>query len=437
MKRNKLIIISLIIFISLFFSFSVNALSTNVLIVEINDTINQSTVELLTESINEAEYRKSQALILLLNTPGGGLQQTFDIAAIIKNSKIPIVGYVYPSGSTAWSAGTFILMSTHIAAMANNTVIGSCQPVEISFEGTRTINDSKTINALVKWIQERADMYGRNITIAKEFIIDNRNVNASIAKKHGAIEYISESIDDLLKKIDKNIVETSSGNISISTKSAEKIYFSPSYKIIFLKLLSNPILTSLLLILGIFSLIFGISSPGFGAEVFGIIAILLSLFGSGFIISEFSIIFIILGFLLLIIEIFVTPGFGVVGIGGIICLFVGSIFLIPTFSTREWMITMDWINNLIIILIVSAILISLFFGFLLYKIIEIRNKKKVVGVFEGEIATSTEKITPNKPGYIKFKGEYWKAKSNLYIEPDTKVVIIKKDDFYLIVKPVK
>ena len=437
MKRNKLVIISLIFFISIFFPFNLTALNTNVLIVEINDTINQATVELLIESINEAEYRNSQAVILLLNTPGGGLQQTFEIAAIIKNSKIPIVGYVYPSGSTAWSAGTFILMSAHIAAMANNTVIGSCQPVEISFEGTKPINDSKTINALVKWIQERADMYGRNKTIAKEFIIDNRNVNASIAKKYSAIEYISDSIDVLLNNIDKNIVETSYGNISISTKSAEKIYFSPSYKIIFLKFLSNPILTSLLLILGIFSLIFGISSPGFGAEIFGIIAILLSLFGSGFIISEFSIIFIILGFLLLIIEIFATPGFGVLGIGGIICLFVGAIFLIPTFSTREWMITMDWINNLIIILIVSAILISLFFGFLLYKIIEIRNKKKAVGVFKGEFATATEKITPEKSGYIKFKGEYWKAKSNINIEPNTKVVIIKKDDFYLIVEPVK
>jgi membrane-bound serine protease (ClpP class) len=101
------------------------------------------------------------------------------------------------------------------------------------------------------------------------------------------------------------------------------------------------------------------------------------------------------------------------------------------------MISMDWINNLIIILIVSAILISIFFGFLLFKIIQIRNKKKAVGVFKGELATTTEKITPDKPGYIKFKGELWKAKSNEIIEPKTRVIIIDKDEFYLIVEPVK
>ncbi len=437
MKQTKLGILSLIIFFNLFLIYNVAAQNNNVLIIEINDAINQSTVELLKEGIDEAEYQKSQAIILLLNTPGGGLQQTFEIAGIIKDSKIPIIGYVYPSGSTAWSAGTFILISSHIAAMANNTIIGSCQPVEITVEGTRTINDSKTINALVEWIQERADLYGRNKTLVKEFIIENLNVNASAAQKNRVIEYVADSIEILLKKIDNNAVITSSGNITINTKNSEKIFYSPSIRILFLKFISNPILTSLLLILGIFSLIFGISSPGFGAEVFGLIAILLSLIGSGFSIPEFSIIFIILGFLLILIEIFATPGFGVIGIGGIVCLFIGTIFLIPTYSTKEWMISMDWINNLIIILIVSAILISLFFGFLLYKIIQIRNKKKAIGVFEGEFATTTERISPNKPGYVRFKGELWKAKSNTYIEPQTKVVVIKKDELYLIVEPDK
>ncbi len=437
MKRNKLIIFSLIIFISLFFSSTVNAQKSNVLIIEINDTIDQSTVELLKEGIQEAEYQKSQAVILLLNTPGGGLKQTFDIAEIIKNSKIPIVGYVYPSGSAAWSAGTFILMSTHIAAMANNTIIGSCQPVEITIEGTKTINDSKTINALVQWIQERADIYNRNKTLAKEFTIKNRNINSTIAEKYNVIEYVSDSIEILLKKIDGDIVETSYGNITIDSKYAEKICYNPSIKITFLKILSNPILQSLLLMLGIFSLIFGISSPGFGAEVFGIIAILLSLIGSGFSIPEFSIIFIILGTLLLLVEIFVTPGFGIIGIGGIICLGLGSIFVIPTFSTRNWMISMDWINDIIIMIIVAAVLISIFFGFLLYKIIQIRNKKKFIGEFKGENAITTESISPNKPGYIKYKGELWKAKSKEYIEPNTKVEILDKDDIYLIIKTKK
>ena len=202
-----------------------------------------------------------------------------------------------------------------------------------------------------------------------------------------------------------------------------------------MKFFSNPVLASLLLMLGIFALIFGISSPGFGAEVFGVIAILLALVGSGFAISTLSIIFIIIGCLLLLIEIFATPGFGVIGIGGIICLLIGSIFLVPSYSTTKWAISMDWINEAIIVLVVAAVLIAAFFAFLLYKVIQIRKKKAVVGTFIGEKAKTIDRITPDTPGYVRFKGEYWQATSDTIIEPNTKVIIVEKDESTLIVKP--
>ena len=125
---------------------------TTVLVVEVAEIIDQATVELITEAINEAERINAEALVILLDTPGGGADQTFEIGDLIIDSTTPIIGYVYPKGATAWSAGTFILMSSHFAAMAPNTIIGSAQPIEISVEGTRLINDSKRINALVEWI---------------------------------------------------------------------------------------------------------------------------------------------------------------------------------------------------------------------------------------------------------------------------------------------
>ncbi|EMR74079.1 membrane-bound serine protease (ClpP class) [Thermoplasmatales archaeon SCGC AB-539-N05] len=432
LKRSFFLIF---IFIFSLVSFNVIAQSSNVLIVEITDTIDQSTTGLLKESMQKAEIKNSEAIILLLNTPGGSLQQTFDIADMIHSSQIPVIGYVYPSGSTAWSAGTFILMSTHIAAMADHTIIGSCQPVEVGIEGTRVINDSKTINALVEWIQVRANMYGRNETLAGEFITINRNVNANLAKSYGVIEYVSPSIDQLLDNIDGTNVTTSAGNVTLHTKDAEQIWQSPSFKIQILKIVSNPVFTSLLLMLGIFALIFGISSPGFGAEVFGVIAILLSLVGSGFAISTLSIIFIIIGGLLLIIEIFVTPGFGVIGIGGIICLAIGSIFLVPSYPNREWLISMEYMETAMIISLVVIVLIAIFFVFLLYKVLQIRNKKKAVGIFIGEKARTIDRITPGKPGYVRFKGEYWQARSDTTIEQDTTVIIVDKDESVLIVKP--
>jgi membrane-bound serine protease (ClpP class) len=213
--------------------------------------------------------------------------------------------------------------------------------------------------------------------------------------------------------------------------------YSPSLKIQILKLISNPILTSLLLMLGIFALLIGISTPGYGAEVFGVIAILLSLIGSGFSISSLSIIFIIIGCLLLAVEIFVTPGFGAVGIGGIICLVIGSIFLIPSYPTRKWLISGEYMTDAIIIMLLVIVLFALFFAFLLYKVLQIRKKKSSVGKFAGEKAVAIERITPEKPGFVRYKGEYWQAKSEVVIETNTKVLIIEKDETMLIVKPLE
>ncbi len=260
-------------------------------------------------------------------------------------------------------------------------------------------------------------------------------MNATVAKNLGVVEFVSSSIDQLLIDLDGTNITIPSGNITLETKNAEQIRYSPSFKIQILKLISNPILTSLLLMLGIFALIFGISSPGYGAEVFGVIAILLALIGSGFALSTLSIIFIIIGCLLLIIEIFVTPGFGIIGIGGIICLIIGSIFLIPSYPTREWLISSDYMIDALTISLVVIALIAIFFAFLLYKIIEIRKKKATVGTFIGEKAKTIDRITPDGSGYVRFKGEYWQARSDTTIEPNTKVIIVGKDETILIVKP--
>ena len=424
-----------ILLLILFFSITCKASeNSNVLLVEINGTIDRSTVEILKESMQQANNENSEAIILLLNTPGGGLQETFEIAEMINKSEIPVVGYVYPTGSAAWSAGTMILISTHIAAMSDYTVIGSAQPVEITLEGTKLVNDSKTINALVKWIETRAELYGRNQSIVGKFITENLDLNATLAKEYGVIEFVSSSIKQLLLEINGTKVTTAKGEIIIDTINARQIKYSPSFGIILMEFFSNPILSSLLLMIGIFALIIGISTPGFGAEVFGIIAILLSIVGSGFAISTLSIIFLIIGFILLITEIFVTPGFGVIGIGGIITLLVGAIFLIPSYSTNEWVINMDWINDAIILLVVVVIFIAIFFSFLLYKIIQAKKRKAAIGMFIGEEAKTIDRITPDKPGYVRFKGEYWQATSDMIIETNSKVIIVGKDESTLKVK---
>jgi len=433
MKSKTTFLFLFLIIFSL--AFSSIAIGSNVLTVEINDTIDHTTVEIIKESLEKAKTEKSEAIILLLKTPGGGLSETFEIADLINKSEIPFVGYVYPGGSSAWSAGTFILMSTHIAAMADNTIIGSCQPVEIGPTGTRYINESKTINALTKWIETRANIYNRNSSTARLFITENLNLNEDEAILRGVIEYHSSTIERLLVDINGTTVIASSGPKTLDTIAAKQIKYSPSIGILFMKFFSNPILSSLLLIIGIFAIIFGIRTPGFGAEIFGVIAVLLALVGSGFSISVLAIIFIVIGVLLLIIELFITPGFGIIGIGGVISLIIGSIFLIPNYSNNEWLISMSYLNEALIIVISVIVLISVFFLFLLYKIIQVRKKKAQVGTFVGETAKTVDRIVPGKEGYIRFKGALWHAKSDVIIEPKTKVEIIKREESLLIVKP--
>ena len=138
-------------------------------------------------------------------------------------------------------------MSTPIAAMANYTVIGSCQPVEITVEGTKYITESKIINALVSWIKTRAEMYGRNQTIAEKFITENLDLNATLAERYGVVELVSPSIDELLQDINGTPVHTSKRTVILDTEGVKQIFYSPSLKIQIMRFFANPILTSLLL----------------------------------------------------------------------------------------------------------------------------------------------------------------------------------------------
>ncbi|MEF8879210.1 MAG: nodulation protein NfeD [Candidatus Thermoplasmatota archaeon] len=433
-KNLFLFLLFLILLSSTFLTSFSEAKQNNVLKVEIKDTIDHNTVEIIKESIKIAEQSQAEAIILILDTPGGGWSETKEIAGLINKSSVPVIGFVYPQGAAAWSAGTFILMSTHIAVMASHTAIGSCQPVRIGASGTQPIEDSKTINALTQWIVNQAEMHNRNKTIARRFITENLNLNATLAKKNQVIEYIANDVDSLLKQVDGVNVSTDKGTKTLDTSNVEIKKYEPSITLLILDVLSNPIITSILFLLGVYALIFGISAPGLGAEVFGGIAILLALIGTGFSLPALSIIFIIIGVILLLVEVFVIPGFGVAGIGGIISLAIGSIFLVPSYSTTKWMIEMSWIDDLIIIMLVATALIAAFFLFVIYKVIMVHTKKKTLGVFKGETAKTVDKMSPGETGYVLFKGEYWKAKTDENLDKNQKVVITDKENSTLIVK---
>ncbi len=404
-----------------------NIAGAQVIAVELNDAITPASDDIISEALEIARQSDAQALVITLNTPGGGLDETKRILDHIQNSPVPVIGYVYPNGATAWSAGTIILLGTDVAAMAPNTIIGSAQPVEMTGEGIKPITEEKIVNAVVALAKEKAKQHGRNESAAEQFITSNLNLDAEKAKEEKVIEVVASSIEDLLVKVDGMTVK---GKV-LRTSGADITYHSPSLRLMLMGILSNPILASLLLFIGIYSLIFGLTSPGYGAEIFGVIAISLGLIGLGFSINVAGLFLIAFGIGLLLFELHVST-FGIIGLAGIACVALGSILLVPTGYPN--MYAPEFQTSLLISLLVPAIVFGVFLAFAIYKVMEIRRKKPAIGDIIGDIARTVDEITPEGKGYVRYQGELWRARSLENIEPGKKVVIKEKDGPVLVVE---
>jgi len=436
MNKQKIFYIILILTFILalgFFSGKTLAQTEKIVVLNFEGTISTMSVELLKEALTYAETA-NLPIVLLINTPGGNLDSTFEIIKLIENSKVPVVGFVYPTGATAWSAGTYILFSTHVAAMAPHTIIGSCQPVALSFEGSQPINDTKMINALTAFLVEKARMHGRNETVARLCVKENLNLNDEQAKKFGVVEVLASSLDDLKEKIDGLTVITALGECTIKSKDAEIVEWTPSLRVLILKTISEPMIALFLLMIGLYTLILGLTSPGVGGEIVGGILLVLGLIGVGMIkdVNVGALLLIAIGAALLIYELF-TPGFGIIGGSGVVSTLIGSLLLFP----RQWAISQEWLNMLYLASIIIPLVFGGFFTFAAYKIIKARRKPPFLRFFIGEEAEVVEEITPEKAGFVVYKGEYWKAKSDETIKPKQKVKIVGKDGPILIVKPKK
>lgn len=406
------------------------ASAQQVLVLQIEDSITPASDDILADAIASAEEGDYQALVITLNTPGGVVDATLNMMEQIANTDVPVIGYVYPQGTKSWSAGTLLLISTDVAAMSPFTVIGSAQPVTMTPSGSEPINDSKVVNALVAMAQENARKYGRNETAAGQFITKNLNLNPEKALEYGVIEYIASDLDDLLDQVDGQEVK----GRELKTSGADIVFYRPPLRLSFLNIISDPIISSLLLLLGVYALILGLSNPGIGGEVFGLISISLGLVGTGFDVNIASIFLILVGVSLIIIE-FQSPGFGVFGIAGLVCIVAGSVLLAPTDFPRNYT-PAEFQQTILLSVVAPTIAIGVFLLFVLYKVAIVRHSKPKFGELLGDIAVAQESFEPGEFGYVKHKSENWKALSEEAIEKGDKVEILEKDGTVLIVKKV-
>ncbi len=404
-----------------------------VLVVEMEGVITIASHELVSTALDQADQLDSPAVVLLIETPGGTWEATQDIIRLIETSDIPVVAYVYPVGATAWSAGTYIVVSSHIAAMAPFSIIGSSQPR--IFPSGETVEDPKTLNAFAEYIVQRAKMHGRNATLAEEFVRTNRNLGAEEALELGIIEAVSPSLEELLADIDGMNVSLSTGDTTLNTVNAGIQYHKPSIRIRFLSLLSNPNVAYILFTVGVYVLIFGFSTAGPTGEIIGAILLILGLIGLGFYVDLLTITLLVLGAVFIYLEIR-DPAAEVFGPAGIFSLLIGSLLMLRL-NPEDWLVSPQWYRVFMITAILLVITLSGLALYILYTVIRVVKRKPAALTFEGNEATTIDELGPDRIGYVRFHGELWKARSGKPVRPGEKVRVTGKENLVLTVEPIE
>jgi membrane-bound serine protease (ClpP class) len=401
--------------------------SAPVLAVELQGPITPASDDIVGAALQEAEAGGFQAVMLLLDTPGGGLTETYEIQRQMEETEIPVIAYVYPEGAVAWSAGTLILISSDVAAMAPHCIIGSAQPVRLSALGeAEPINDSKTTNAIVALIEEKARAHGRNTTAAKEFVASNLNLNSDEAKNYGVIEYIAASPESLASQINGSRAK----NTTLLTEAAAVQLFQPPINLQLLRLLSDPTLAGLLMLVGLYALIFGLSSPGIGSEALGVVALALGLIGLGYNVNIGAVFLLLLGLGLILAELH-SHSFGILAVAGLLCVIVGSILFVPT-SFPQWYVPGSYQQSMALAIILPSLILGAFLAFAIYKVAKARFAPPMLGHIVGEEAQAIDRL--DREGYVLFQGEYWRAEAEDMVEKGEIVVITGKDGASLRVK---
>ena len=420
----------------LFTGYGQQSAERQVLWVDVKDFISSATHEHISSAVARAADTSEgdfTAIILALDTPGGSVDATLNIIESIQNSDVPVIGYVYPQGRSAWSAGTIILLATDYAAMAPFTTIGSAQPVQ----GDMPVTDTKIINAITEKVVTLAELHNRNATQATRFITHNDNLTPEGALQNNIIEAIAADPNELLRNAHNATVYTLAGPMVLDTDNVGIVVHEPSLRVALVDVLANPLVSTTLLTIGFFALIYGLTSPGFGAEIAGGAMIILALIGQGFDINWAAFALLAIGVGLLAYELY-SPGFGALGIGGIIVLSIGTTLMI-TQPVRPLLITEEHLSNLALLSIVLVIPFGGFFGLITYKAWKAKTMKPTQFMFQGEEGIAIDPISSSTPGFVAVGGEYWRAKTvgEIEIGKGEKVRITGKEADLLIVEPLQ
>ncbi len=415
-------------------------LGRNVITIEINGTINPSTTDYIKAGIKEAEKEGSEAVLILLDTPGGLLSSTKDIVKLLLNSEVPIIVYVSPKGASATSAGVFITLAGNVAAMAPGTSIGAAHPVSIGnrnsgpqknpFEKGKNRNkeDKTTENIMgekiekfaVSFIRSIAEERGRNVKWAENAVRSSDSITAKEALEKNVIDLISPNIPSLLNSVNGKKVKVGEKAVVLNTKGTEQKRLEMSLKQKIINVLSTPDIAFLLLSLGSLGIIIEFYNPG---TIFPGVAGLISLI-IGFVSLQIlpfnyaGLALIFIGLALFVSELYVTS-YGLLSLAGLLSFVFGGLLL---FDTDESNLRVGYS-----VIFATSLALGIFFVFIIYSVRKTLDLNTMSG-YEGLVGQRGKIVDcSGTTGKAFINGEYWNVHSEEVLNKDDEIKVIESE----------
>lgn len=395
------------------------------------DAVSPIMVEYIKRSLAKAEKEGAGVYILELNTPGGLETSMRQVVQEFQRTPIPVVVYVYPPGGRAASAGAIITAAADIAVMAPGTNIGAAHPVQATGEKMEEAMKEKVVQDMLAFVRSIAKEKGRNPSVLERMVKESISLTPDEALKEGVIDLIASNRQELLEKLNGRKVKKHGKEITIKTLGVPVVEVEESLRESFLKVITNPTVAYLLLLIGFYGIFFELYNPGAVVPgAVGVVSLLLGLYGLGIIgINWLGLLLILAGILLLALEL-VTPTFGGLAIAGTIALALGSLVLISPDSPYG-----DIPISVIATMVLTTVLFFLVAGRLGLKA---QKRKKMTGYEEliGEEGVAMVDFEKGK-GKVFIKGEIWNAVSEDEIKKDDTVIVEQVKGLTLYVKKAK
>lgn len=403
--------------------------SNVVMVVPLEGTVGTVMETYMIDVLRKAE-EEAYMVVFELDTPGGLVSSMTEITKQITQARVPVVMWVYPSGARAASAGAFLVMASHIAAMAPGTRIGAAHPVLASGGDVDDTMGEKITNDLAAQMRSLAGTRGRNSRVAERMVTESLSLTAEEALEEGVIDCIASDVESLLAAVDGRAVQLADGETVLDLSDYEILREEMPTRLKILEFISRPDIAYLLLVLGIYAIIFEVLSPGgFVMGTAGAVMVLLGAYGLRMLPLNYAgIILLVAGIVVMVVDLLVG-GIGILSAFGALSLIVGSLIIYRAPGGELLRFSMTFLAGAIVVL-------SAFFAVAAWAVLRAMKRRIVSG--QEELVGMTGKVVQdlNPEGTIFCHGEYWKAKSSdgSPIAKDEWVEVESVDGFVLIVR---